>query len=212
MKQKQNFYLFICLIMMSSFAVSSCSSDNENTKKALPEADIAKAKGLLNGDIVLSTKAYLKGVDNTLLPTGCPTKFNFTWKENDIMVLSLPNFKVGKMPFSVTFRCETKFLQLGTWEKDEHKGSGWVKFEGTDGNVSTSASDTETKKTGSGAGVKGYLNINTGEIEFAVDYNFMGARSECFLQTIDKNRIKNFEQELAKYEKDLAEWKKNHGL
>ncbi|EFM02309.1 hypothetical protein HMPREF0658_0814 [Hoylesella marshii DSM 16973 = JCM 13450] len=56
------------------------------------------------------------------------------------------------------------------------------------------------------------MNINTGEIEFAVDYNFMGARSECFLQTIDKNRIKNFEQELAKYEKDLAEWKKNHGL
>ncbi|WP_373822514.1 DUF4903 family protein, partial [Bacteroides heparinolyticus] len=34
----------------------------------------------------------------------------------------------------------------------------------------------------------------------------------CFLQTIDKNRIKNYEEEFAQYERDLEAYKKEHGL
>ncbi|WP_373733097.1 DUF4903 family protein, partial [Bacteroides heparinolyticus] len=45
-----------------------------------------------------------------------------------------------------------------------------------------------------------------------VDYNMMSVRSECFLQTIDKNRIKNYEEEFAQYERDLEAYKKEHGL
>lgn len=40
----------------------------------------------------------------------------------------------------------------------------------------------------------------------------MNVRSECFLQTIDKNRINNYEAEFAQYEKDLAAYKEEHGL
>ena len=40
----------------------------------------------------------------------------------------------------------------------------------------------------------------------------MNVRSECFLQTIDKNRINNYEAEFAQYEKDLAAYKKEHGI
>ena len=43
-------------------------------------------------------------------------------------------------------------------------------------------------------------------------YNMMNVRSECFLQTIDKTRINNYEKEFAQFEKDLEEYKKEHGL
>ena len=54
--------------------------------------------------------------------------------------------------------------------------------------------------------------MKTNQITFIVDYNMMNVRSECFLQTIDKNRINNYEAEFAQYEKDLAAYKKEHGL
>lgn len=40
----------------------------------------------------------------------------------------------------------------------------------------------------------------------------MNVRSECFLQTIDKNRINNYEAEFKQYEKDLAAYKEEHGI
>ena len=40
----------------------------------------------------------------------------------------------------------------------------------------------------------------------------INGRSECFLQTIDKTRINNYEKEFAQFEKDLEEYKKKHGL
>lgn len=57
----------------------------------------------------------------------------------------------------------------------------------------------------------GYLNVLTNEIEFIINYNLMNVRTETFKQTIDKSRIDNFEAEFAQYEKDLAQWKKEHG-
>ncbi len=40
----------------------------------------------------------------------------------------------------------------------------------------------------------------------------MNVRSECFKQTIDKNRVNNFDADKAQYEKDLAAYKKEHGI
>ena len=40
----------------------------------------------------------------------------------------------------------------------------------------------------------------------------MNVRSECFLQTINKARINNYEAEFKQYEADLAAYKKEHGL
>ena len=46
---------------------------------------------------------------------------------------------------------------------------------------------------------------------FIVNYNMMNVRSECFLQTIDKNRIKTYEEDFKKYEEDLKKYKEEHG-
>ena len=102
-------------------------------------------------------------------------------------------------------------MQLNSWEKDEYPGSGWVKFVGTDGNVTTSGDDAADNQEGSGARVDGFLNVDTKQVEFIVDYNMMNVRTETFLQEIDKSRIDRFEEEFAQYEKDLEEAKKEQG-
>ena len=63
-----------------------------------------------------------------------------------------------------------------------------------------------------GSIVEGYYNVMTHQINFIVNYNMMTVRSECFLQTIDKNRIKTYEEDFKKYEEDLKKYKEEHGL
>lgn len=102
------------LAILGIFAlfVSSCSSDDDLNKEPPAEEYVTKAKDILNGDIVLSTKATMSGVDKTHLASGCPTKFNFTWKEDGSMTLSLVDFTVGTMPFAVTFKCNLNSATL----------------------------------------------------------------------------------------------------
>lgn len=204
-------YFLFSLLMATVIGLSSCESDDSLTNEPPAQEYIDKAKEILNGDIVLSTKATMNGVDKTLLESGCPTKFNFSWREDGMMVLDLSDFTVGAMPFAITFRCATKFMNLNSWEQDEYPGDGWVKFVGTDGNVTTSGDDAEDNQEGSGARVDGFLNVNTNQVEFIVDYNMMNVRTETFLQTIDKTRIDRFEEEFSQYEKDLEEAKKEQG-
>lgn len=203
----------LTLIFLASFTMlaSSCSSDDDLNKEAPAEEYVTKAKDILSGDIVLSTKATMSGVDKTHLANGCPTKFNFTWKEDGTMSLSLVDFTVGSMPFAVTFKCSTKFMNLNSWDKDERPEAGWIKFQGKDGNVTTDGDDPKDCQSGSGATVDGYLNVLTNQIEFIVNYNMMNVRTETFQQTIDKNRINNFQLEFEQYEKDLIQWKKDNG-
>ncbi|MQN82452.1 DUF4903 family protein [Segatella copri] len=203
----------LTLIFLASFTMlaSSCSSDDDLNKETPAEEYVTKAKDILSGDIVLSTKATMSGVDKTHLANGCPTKFNFTWKEDGTMSLSLVDFTVGSMPFAVTFKCSTKFMNLNSWDKDERPEAGWIKFQGKDGNVTTDGDDPKDCQSGSGATVDGYLNVLTNQIEFIVNYNMMNVRTETFQQTIDKNRINNFQQEFEQYEKDLIQWKKDNG-
>lgn len=205
------FLCTFCLLFMAALVTSSCSSDDEITSEPPADEYLAKAKTVLNGDIVLSTKATMNGVDKTHLENGCPTKFNFTWNEDDTMTISLTDFTVGAMPFAVTFICRTKFLNLNSWDKDERPESGWVKFQGKDGNVTTAGTDASDNKKGSGATVEGYLNVETNEIEFIINYNLMNVRTETFQQEIDKTRIDRFETEFEQYEKDLLQWKKDNG-
>lgn len=208
-----NWIKSLTLIFLASFTMlaSSCSSDDDLNKEAPAEEYVTKAKDILSGDIVLSTKATMSGIDKTHLANGCPTKFNFTWKEDGTMSLSLVDFTVGSMPFAVTFKCSTKFMNLNSWDKDERPEAGWIKFQGKDGNVTTDGDDPKDCQSGSGATVDGYLNVLTNQIEFIVNYNMMNVRTETFQQTIDKNRINNFQQEFEQYEKDLIQWKKDNG-
>lgn len=207
---KRNIFFTLAFLGFFTLLVSSCNSDDDNKKSPNIEY-VVKAKEILNGDIVLSTKATMSGVDKTHLANGCPTKFNFTWKEDSTMTLSLVDFTVGSMPFAVTFKCNTKFMNLNSWDKAERSEAGWIKFQGKDGNVTTDGDDPNDCQSGSGATVDGYLNVLTNEIEFIVNYNMMNVRTETFRQKIDKNRINNFDAEFAQYEKDLEQWKKDNG-
>ena len=127
------------------------------------------------------------------------------------MSLSLVDFTVGSMPFAVTYKCSTKFMNLNSWDNEEIPEAGLIKFQGKDGNVTTDGDDPKECQSGSGATVDCYLNVLTNQIEFIVNYNMMNVRTETFQQTIDKNRINNFQQEFEQYEKDLIQWKKDNG-
>ena len=102
-------------------------------------------------------------------------------------------------------------IGIGGMKEVQFTISGWVKFVGTDGNVTTSGDDAADNQEGSGARVDGFLNVDTKQVEFIVDYNMMNVRTETFLQEIDKSRIDRFEEEFAQYEKDLEEAKKEQG-
>ena len=136
-------FMLMCFFMITILGLSACDSDEKITQEPPSQTYVKKAKEILAGDIVLSTRATMNGVDKTLLKSGCPTKFNFSWREDGMMILNLSDFSVGAMPFAISFKCATKIMQLNSWEQDEYPGDGWIKFVGTDGNVTTSGDDAE---------------------------------------------------------------------
>lgn len=197
--------------MIAVFCMQSCSKDDSSEDVDNTSTAVEKAKELLNGDVVLNTRATMNGVDKTHLENGCPTKFNFSWKDDGTVDIALNSFTVGAMPFAITFKCNAKLMTLNTWEKNEYTGEGWYKLKGVNGNVTTNSSDPEYSKPGSGSTIDGYINLNTRQIMFIINYNLMNVRTETFMQTIDKSRINNFDAEFKQYEQDLLQWKKDHG-
>lgn len=193
--------------------VASCSSDEEITQGNADNTLVSEAKSYLKDEIILSTKATLSGVDKTLLPEGCPTKFKFDWSQTDdqTFTISLLDFTVGNMGMIISFKCDVKCMELNSWEKKEYTGDGWVKFKGVDGAVWGTDTDGSASSA-KGSSVQGYYNAKTHQIQFIVNYSMMNVRSECFLQTIDKSRLATFVEDKAKYEEDLKAYKKEHGI
>ena len=204
---------FLSLLFFAAFAFCSCSSDEEITNSDANSELVKEATNYLNGEIVLSTNATMNGVNKTLLPEGCPTKFKFEWSKTDAQTftISLLDFTVGNMGMIINFKCDVKTMVLNSWEQKEYTGDGWIKFKGEDGSVWGTDTDGSASSA-KGSSVQGYYNAKTHEIQFIVNYNMMNVRSECFLQTIDKNRINNYAAEFEQYEKDLAAYKKEHGI
>lgn len=216
MFKKANFkknIAFLSLLFFAVFAFCSCSSDEEITNSDANSELVKEATNYLNGEIVLSTNATMNGVNKTLLPEGCPTKFKFEWSKTDAQTftISLLDFTVGNMGMIINFKCDVKTMVLNSWEQKEYTGDGWIKFKGEDGSVWGTDTDGSASSA-KGSSVQGYYNAKTHEIQFIVNYNMMNVRSECFLQTIDKNRINNYAAEFKQYEKDLAAYKKEHGI
>ena len=207
--------VIFCLVTLVSFGLmaTSCSSDEEITQGNADNTLVSEAKSYLKDEIILSTKATLSGVDKTLLPEGCPTKFKFDWSQTDdqTFTISLLDFTVGNMGMIISFKCDVKCMELNSWEKKEYTGDGWVKFKGVDGSVWGTDTDGSASSA-KGSSVQGYYNAKTHEIQFIVNYNMMNVRSECFKQTIDKSRLATFDADKAKYEADLAAYKKEHGI
>ncbi|MCW4126041.1 DUF4903 domain-containing protein [Segatella copri] len=204
---------FLSLLFFAVFAFCSCSSDEEITNSDAKSELVKEATNYLNGEIVLSTNATMNGVNKTLLPEGCPTKFKFEWSKTDAQTftISLLDFTVGNMGMIINFKCDVKTMVLNSWEQKEYTGDGWIKFKGEDGSVWGTDTDGSASSA-KGSSVQGYYNAKTHQIQFIVNYNMMNVRSECFLQTIDKNRINNYAAEFKQYEKDLAAYKKEHGI
>lgn len=207
--------VIFCLVTFVSFGLmaTSCSSDEEITQGNADNTLVSEAQSYLKDEIILSTKATLSGVDKTLLPEGCPTKFKFEWSKTDAQTftISLLNFTVGNMGMIISFKCDVKCMELNSWEKKEYTGDGWIKFKGKDGSVWGTDTDGSASSA-KGSSVQGYYNAKTHQIQFIVNYNMMNVRSECFLQTIDKSRLATFDADKAKYEADLAAYKKEHGI
>lgn len=204
--------MMVCLVF-GFMSLVSCSSDEEITDADANTELVKEATNYLNGEIVLSTNATMNGVNKTLLPEGCPTKFKFEWSKTDAQTftISLLDFTVGNMGMIINFKCDVKTMVLNSWEQKEYTGDGWIKFKGEDGSVWGTDTDGSASSA-KGSSVQGYYNAKTHEIQFIVNYNMMNVCSECFLQTIDKNRINNYAAEFEQYEKDLAAYKKEHGI
>lgn len=207
--------VIFCLVTLVSFGLmaTSCSSDEEITDADANTELVQEATNYLNGEIVLSTNATMNGVNKTLLPEGCPTKFKFEWSKSDAQTftISLLDFTVGNMGMIINFKCDVKTMVLNSWEQKEYTGDGWIKFKGEDGSVWGTDTDGSASSA-KGSSVQGYYNAKTHEIQFIVNYNMMNVRSECFKQTIDKSRLATFDADKAKYEADLAAYKKEHGI
>lgn len=212
MRQFRILALFACLVL-GFMSLVSCSSDEEITDADANTELVQEATNYLNGEIVLSTNATMNGVNKTLLPEGCPTKFKFEWSKTDAQTftISLLDFTVGNMGMIINFKCDVKTMVLNSWEQKEYTGDGWIKFKGEDGSVWGTDTDGSASSA-KGSSVQGYYNAKTHEIQFIVNYNMMNVRSECFKQTIDKSRLATFETDKAKYEADLAAYKKEHGI
>ena len=203
MRQFKFLALFACLVL-GFMSLVCCSSDEEITDADANTELVKEATNYLNGEIVLSTNATMNGVNKTLLPEGCPTKFKFEWSKTDAQTftISLLDFTVGNMGMIINFKCDVKTMVLNSWEQKEYTGDGWIKFKGEDGSASSAK----------GSSVQGYYNAKTHQIQFIVNYNMMNVRSECFKQTIDKSRLATFDADKAKYEEDLKAYKKEHGI
>lgn len=202
--------LLTLVAVLLSFGFTACSSDDTLEKEPVEDSYIAKAKTVLNGDIVISTNSKMNGVDKTLLPGGCPAKYRFKWNDNNTMNLSLLDFKIGNMPFAIFFSCDCSFAKLNSFEEKEYRGDGWIKFTGGPGKLHTRAMNMGTVQEGSS--VTGYLNVNTQEITFDVNYNMMNVHTNCPQQKIDPSRLARYDEELAQYEKDLKAYKADHGM
>ena len=88
-----------------------------------------------------------------------------------------------------------------------------LKFEGSKGFTTYTGNTPEYENGTGGAGsVQGYLNINSREIEMVTSFNVMNFSSDVYLQKIDSKLMDNFQEAFAQYEKELAEYKKEHGI
>lgn len=208
----RNVFAAVCLMAFAVLGFSSCDKEEEETKVS----NIELAKAHLNGEVVLSTAAFMNDFNITRLPEGCPAKYKLTW-DKDVLVILLNNLKIGSMPFAINFGCRTMLEDVKAGDKDAPKGDGWMKITGTDGCLAMPGTPVGDYKKGSGATVKGYYNVKSREIEFTMDFNMgktMPMIAKCGRQVVDKNRLKNYDAELQEFMKKFKEAKekaKQHG-
>lgn len=211
--KKKNFLFVAFSAMLCCMSFFSCTADEEIIQTPVSDEYLIAARELLQDSIVLNATAMQGTVNKTLLDEGCPLKYYLNWRSQDTLNIQIKEFSVGKMPVTIWFTINCRFMQLNTWEKDEYTGEGWIKFQGSGGNTVYTAIDEDYTDGDGGAGtVQGYLNVKTHEIEFVTNFNVMNMSSDVYLQKIDLSRMERFDEEFAQYEADLAKYKEEHGI
>ncbi len=188
--------------------LTSCAADDEDYENFEHNNNDLLRNHIFNGEYVMFTKVTVNDVDKTLLDDGCPTRVAFSW-DMDSLQFNIPEMKIGNMPFAISFRINCAITELNSWEVDEHLGgnSTWVKFEGSNGYVSTGGALQPN-----GSSIKGFYNIPENIVEFEIDYNVMNVRTICERQNIDLERVRDYDSEMKKYMEALSEIKKDNGL
>lgn len=191
----------------------ACKADEEITQEPVADESLRIARESLQDSIVFNARAMMGTVNKTLLERGCPVKYHFKWRDDETLNMQILHFTVGKMPLTISFTINLKFMQLNTWEKQEYTGSGWIKFQGFSG-VTVMNANTDGYEDGEGGSgtVTGYFNAETKEIEFVTAFNVMNVTTDVYLQTIDYSRMATYEEDFRQYEEDLAKYKEEHGL
>ncbi|WP_329902992.1 DUF4903 family protein [Porphyromonas pogonae] len=212
--RKQNLYQTFFSVLVLGCIFFSCTDDQKISKQPVSADYISEAKKVLQDSIVFNARAMMGTVNKTQLPQGCPMKYHFSWN-GDILNMKINKFTVGTMPVTMWFSINLKFMRLNSWEKNEYPGDEWMKFEGNGGLVKYTANgiDPSYDDGDGGAGtVTGYFNYKTMEIEFVTSFNVLNVTSDVFKQKIDKSRIAHFDEDFAKFERDLEKYKKDNGL
>lgn len=207
----RNLFFWMLTLLSMSTVLSSCADDAEN-EEALANDINQKLESMVRetlvGDHLLFTKVTVNGVDKTLLDGGCPTRLNFSW-DGDSLVVAITDLKIGNMPFAISYQSTAAIRLLNHWEEDEHAGGNeaWFKFVGTNGYVSMGDGLKPN-----GASIKGYFHPGDNIIEFVIDYNVMNVRTVCERQVLDDPNVGDFDTEMAKYLEELAKYKRENGL
>lgn len=199
---KKIYAILTCLLLTAG--LFSCKSDDP-ANEAIPAKALQSAKSELNGEIVLFSHAGLGESDNTKTEKGAPTKYTFSWKENNTLNISIKNLQIGKMPSSIQFSCDTQLQPLSSFENQEHKGEGWYAIKGENG--ITNAFGKEVNK----GTINGFYNVNTKQIEFNINFNMMNAYAKVMEQTIDKSLLGRFDELMKEYLAGLGELKPAEG-
>jgi hypothetical protein len=202
----------VCLM-----GLSACSSDDEVTSPKELKTMVAEARGYLSGDVVLNIRAFMRDVDKTLLPTGCPIIYGFTWAaDGETLNIDMKDFTMEGMPYTIkSFACDVKFSSISLFDKDEYPDKGWIKFEGKNGYLrmeSYTPQMPSVDKQIDGSSMMGFYNVRTHAINFRVDFNQMGVTATAIEQTVDKSRLEHFDRDKAQYEEDYEKAKAGQGV
>jgi hypothetical protein len=208
-------------LLMTSLCLlgTACSSDDNITPKEELNQLTTEARSFLTDNIVLNVRAFMGEADKTLLPDGCPVIFDFKWSDThntNTLNIAMLDFTMEGMPYVIDrFACDLTIASLNSWEQDEYKGDGWIKFEGKDGwlkMVSDIPNIPTIDKQIEGSSIMGYYNVRTHEINFKIDFNQMLVTATAIRQTVDKSRLAKFDEEKKQYEEEFEKYKEEHGL
>ena len=202
------------LLLFIGLTLLACKKEEQNKPIENTDPKLQTAISVLKGDMVLGQHVKMAGTDRSLLPSGVPTKFTFTWDEpSKRLKMHLEKIQPGTMPFAVSMQASLEVMELSYWDKQEYEVN-WIKFYDkaavTTPYVPDDYKGAPITKEGSTV-VTGFFNIDTHEVYFLIQYNMMNVVGTVFKQRIDPSRLANFQEELDAYEEALAERKLDTG-